>query len=296
MSEPEQRRCPQCWQPRDFPDAFIGARGGVVNMCRICRERYYGWQSKTAAEKFATPRTGVPAASAFVARLFRRSGNRKLGPIPASITARGSCPPSCSFYEAGCYAEYHVLAAHWRRVGVSGSPWDLFCRDVAQLPSGQLWRHNVAGDLPGEGDRIDREALGKLVTANMGRRGFTFSHKPILRAGMTGRQNRLAIAAANEAGFVVNVSADNLEQADEYADIECAPVAVVLPADAPIRLRTPAGRRVVVCPAQTPAALTCATCGLCAIRDRKAIVGFRAHGQAAAHVSSLVQLRRRPAA
>jgi hypothetical protein len=59
-----------------------------------------------------------------------------------------------------------------------------------------------------------------------------------------------------------------------------------------MRLRTPAGRRVTICPAETTAALTCAECQLCAIPTRKAVVGFRSHGQFSRHVDQLVQLRR----
>jgi len=33
-----------------------------------------------------------------------------------------------------------------------------------------------------------------------------------------------------------------------------------------------------VCPAQTREDVTCASCGLCAIPDRRVIIGFRAHG------------------
>lgn len=296
MGSNEKRRCPQCWKIKAWPRSFIGARGAPVRMCVRCRKTYGNWAGKTPAEKLAAKRKGVPDASAYLARLFVKSGNRKLGGIPSSITARGSCPPSCSFYGAGCYAEYHVLAHHWRRVGDAGERWAAFVESVAALPPGQLWRHNVAGDLPGHGDGIDRIALGQLVVANLGRRGFTFTHKPTRGISTRATLNRRAISTAVRRGFVVNLSADSLQDADELAELAIAPVAVVLPADAPLSIRTPAGRRVVVCPAQTDAALTCATCELCAIPGRKAIVGFRAHGQASAHVSNLVQLRRKPAA
>ena len=55
-------------------------------------------------------------------------------------------------------------------------------------------------------------------------------------------------------------------------------VAVVLPADAPARLTTPAGRPVFVCPAQLRDDVTCASCQLCQRQARAGIVGFRAHG------------------
>lgn len=281
------RKCRQCCKVRAYPSSFIGRRGVPVQMCRVCQRRYYGWDRKSAEERFATTRKGVPLPRLLRAALYRRSGNRKLGGLPASITSRDSCPPSCSFYGHGCYAEYSFLAAHWRRVGRRGRSWARFCDDVASLPDGQLWRHNEAGDLPGKGDRIDSAALWRLVWANSGRRGFTFTHKPTL----TSARNQIDVAAANMSGFTVNLSADNLHEADRLHALGIAPVVVVLPSDASVRVRTPGGRRVTVCPAETRG-LTCAECELCAIPTRRTIVGFRAHGQSKALVSELVRERR----
>jgi hypothetical protein len=189
------------------------------------------------------------------------------------------------------------LGGHWKRVPQRGLPWQAFLRRVENLPAGQLWRHNVAGDLPGRGDELDVDALGELVDANRGRRGFTFTHK-------TGPENHEAIQAANLAGFTVNLSADTLEEADTFfQDDACyppmtkaGPVVVLLPSDAPDSgTRTPKGRHVVVCPAET-SDRTCADCGACANPWRHSIIGFRAHGQFRAHVPELVRLRRKAAA
>jgi len=71
-----------------------------------------------------------------------------------------------------------------------------------------LWRHNEAGDLPGEGDDIDVPKLRALVQANRGKRGFTYTHKPVL----DNPQNAVAIKCANQNGFTVNLSADSIEE------------------------------------------------------------------------------------
>jgi len=145
-------------------------------------------------------------------------------------------------------------------------------------------RYAVAGDLPGQGDALDHALLGELVRANEGRRGFAFTHKPLATA-----EDQEAIRWSNANGFAVNLSADTLEQADERVEMCCGPVVVVLPEAAPARLMTPGGRHVVVCPAETHAALDCARCGLCAISKRKVIVGFRAHGQMKNTVSGIAR-------
>lgn len=143
------------------------------------------------------------------------------------------------------------------------------------LKPGTLWRHNVAGDLPGKGDRISRRKLFDLVHAAGHTRGFTFTHKPLTKT------NASAIRRANQlGGLVINLSSDDLHDADRKASAEVGPVAVVLPSDAPDKGNvTPEGRPIVVCPAQLRDNITCKTCGLCAVGARKSIVAFRAHGR-----------------
>jgi hypothetical protein len=115
--------------------------------------------------------------------------------------------------------------------------------------------------------------LSDLVKAQSGKRGFTYTHKP-----MDSAHNREAVKAANEGGFTVNLSANNLAHADTLSALGIAPVVVVLPIDSPAKVQTPAGRKVIVCPAQQRNNVTCETCGLCQKSARSVIVGFRAHG------------------
>lgn len=286
----EVRFCPQCY--RDKPLEQFRSRNGkrFVRQCIECRNRYSGWENLSPAERLARmkpkPRPGI----GFMAALVLDSKNRKLGGIPSSMTDMASCPPSCALRDKGCYAEFGKSRYHWERVaGVRGRSWSEFCEQVMGLPEGQLWRHNEAGDLPGRGDELDVRALDQLVRANRGRRGFTFTHKPLRTA-----RELAAIEKANAAGFTINLSADSLDHADERAELNIGPVAVVLPMNATPRVTTPAGRDVIVCLNQTRG-LTCVECGLCAVPTRRSIVGFRAHGQAKELVSNLVQLRRKPA-
>jgi len=152
--------------------------------------------------------------------------------------------------------------------------WSALLDAIRSIPAGALWRHNQAGDLPGHGNEIDAQALRELTDANQGKRGFTYTHKPLTPA------NAAAIKAANDAGFTVNLSGNNLAHADQLADANIGPVVVVLPADVKgnADITTPAGRRVSVCPATYRDDVSCKTCGLCQRQTRKAIVGFPAHG------------------
>jgi hypothetical protein len=200
-----------------------------------------------------------------------KSSNAKTGPIPVTYSEEKTCPPSCPHYRGSCYAEgYHTRLA-WNRADRDGIAWGELCDRIAALPTGSLWRHNVAGDIPGEGESVDAQALRKLIRANKGKRGFTYSHKKSPDAIR-------AIRAANKNGFTVNLSADDAGEADALAKFKAGPVVCVVPIDTPEKTETPAGRKIIVCPAQSRDGITCATCGLCARADRDVIIGFRAHG------------------
>ena len=201
-----------------------------------------------------------------------KSANSKTGPIPVTYSQRETCPESCPHYRTDCYAEDFYTRMVWDRVPQRGAPLETLCANIAALPAGTLWRHNVAGDLPGAGESIDAAALGEIVRANAGRRGFTYTHKT------TSAENLEWIAHANTWGFTVNLSADDAGHADELADTGAGPVCAIVPMDTPEHSTTPAGRRIVVCPAQTRDDVTCATCQLCQRAQRAVIVGFRAHG------------------
>ena len=203
--------------------------------------------------------------------LTPKSANAKTGPLPVSTTTSDSCPTNCAMRDE-CYAATGPLALHWKAVseGRRGTDWPTFTKSIAALPDGQLWRHNQAGDLPQSGGTIDAAKLGQLVAANTGRRGFTYSHHRD-----TASINW--IRHANAWGFTVNLSANDLADADTLADHAAGPVVVVLPSTTTANTTTPKGRPVVVCPATQRADVSCATCQLCQ-RQRGAIVGFPAHG------------------
>ena len=201
---------------------------------------------------------------------IQSSSNKKTGRIPQTYTERASCPPSCSQYRNGCYAEDFHTRLNWDKVPVRGTELDGLLAAINRLPRGQLWRHNVAGDLSGVGEAVDAYALGQIVKANQGRKGFTYTHKHSAEAIKWARH-------ATAWGFTVNLSADDAGHADQLA-AHGLPVAVVVPMDTPKHSRTPQGRHILICPAQTTAHMTCALCALCQRADRKQIIGFRAHG------------------
>lgn len=233
--------------------------------------------------------------------LTKISRNQKLGPMPASTSSRSTCPNSCPLKGLGCYAEYGPMSIFWGKVdrGEAGGDFDSFIKEVEQLPKRQLWRFGQAGDLPGEGDTIDTEQMLRLAKANRSRPVIAFTHKPM------SDENLETLRRARELGFPVNLSANNVEHADELA-AHGMNVVVVLPIEyeklstetkTEYRARlnelpkhTPGGQRLAVCPA-TYTETNCLQCGVCASAEKRpAVIGFPAHGTKRKQVSAMAQM------
>lgn len=254
-------------------------------------------------------RRSATRAPALMLHVTPTSANAKTGPILVTTTSAITCPDACPFRrdaDGGCYADGGPLALHWRAVtsGARGAPWSdalEILRDALRAKGARaLWRHNQAGDLPGDRLRIDRDRVGALVAVNAyaDARGFTYTHYPLTADDAGGdadaaRSNLAVVAEANASGFTINASANGLDHADRIADAASAagarvPITAVVAADHPGRSTTAGGRAVVVCPAQQRDGVSCASCRLCARSDRGAIVAFRAHGAGAKRATAAI--------
>jgi hypothetical protein len=210
--------------------------------------------------------------------LTLKSSNKKTGPIPVSTTTRDSCPDTCPFKKDGCYADGGPLAIHWNHVTAKtrGTNWSTFCKKIESLPSGQLWRHNQAGDLPVLQSRKTNLALGlldKLINANRGKRGFTYTHHSMKYKG-----NRHSVKHCNDSGFTVNLSANSIDEVDSLVSLDIGPVVVTIPEGLPRTMKTAKGVKIIQCPATYKDDTTCETCKLCAIPTRKTVIAFPFHG------------------
>jgi hypothetical protein len=202
------------------------------------------------------------------------SANQKTGAMYVSTSSSDTCPEECQHLKLNtCYAKFSFLGMHWRRVDQVGVNWDELCQYVHHnVPDGQLWRHNQAGDLPGlstDNSQIDLYKLQYLVSANRGKRGFTYTHKYKSQA------NRFAIKFANDHGFTVNISADSYLEASLYFKEGFPTTVTVGPDDlATVEFK---GVRFITCPAVTHDT-NCVKCGLCAIKHRNFVIKFPSHG------------------
>jgi hypothetical protein len=222
------------------------------------------------------------------------SSNRKTGPMPVATSSKSTCPLNCQLRAKVCYARYGPLGCVWEAVslGLLGGDLRTFLGKLQKIPEGSLWRYGQAGDLPGDGRRIDRRALERIATFQHGRRGFAYTHYLARPRGWCwarwassdiAKHNMEAIRKANRGGFTLNLSADDLDDADRLADLEVGPVAVLLPARADRDTTTSQGREVRLC-AHYSIGITCRECGMCAQVDRPFMIGLPAHGTGRVHI------------
>ncbi len=221
--------------------------------------------------------------------ITKKSANAKTGAMPVTTTEESSCPKSCPHLQSGgCYAKSGPVSWHWNKVsqGLRGGTWDELTSYVSNLKAGQLWRHNQAGDFfsteQGDKEYIRLDLLKSLVDANKssGAKGYTYTHHELHT------HNLEAIKYSNRNGFTVNASCESMPQADA-AIAAGVPAVCVVDNSKDVPTHTPAGHKVVVCPAQI-GDTNCKDCGLCAksLQGRSCVVAFLAHGNRANKVNA----------
>lgn len=210
-------------------------------------------------------------------RFTKVSNNAKTGPIAVSMTESKSCPDTCQLKANGCYAKMSYTGIQWRQLdkGTHGIEWDKFINELGNLPYGSIFRHNVAGDLPHRDGLIDHHKIRDMVYSLKKKQGFTYTHH------LLNQWNIAVLKKANQHGFTINASCDNLDQVDKVMKIGL-PAATILPESSGKTTTTPAGNTVVTCPATYNDKVTCSNCGsgkpLCARADRTYAIGFPVHG------------------
>ena len=210
--------------------------------------------------------------------LIQHSQASKLGGMPASYSPISDCNPDCPLMSGGCFALHGHVAIHWLKVSIweRGVSFWQFCRQVKALPRGIVWRHNIAGDLPrtGRTKRICKFRATKLMKANKGKKGYTYTHHEQTP------HNLAIIREMNEGGFTVNVSCDTPQQAADIRNSTALPTVTILPSDAP-KVQEIDGVKIVACPSQTSDKVHCnPVCvhQMCANPKRDYVVGFYPHG------------------
>ncbi len=230
--------------------------------------------------------------------LILDSNNVKTGKMPVTTSPIFTCPLACPYKEHGCYAAYGPIKMWWKSCTEScinlEKEWDKFTQRILyDIPKGTIWRHNQAGDLiPSEksANCICEKSAIHLSLINYGKRGYTYTHYPVVRQRDVSKldviNNRMLIEEMNRFGFSVNISCNSLAHADEVIDSGLkAPVTVTLIESFKNKKVsfTPNGHKVILCPAIWKKGMTCLKCQACMNTNRKAVIGFPAHGAGRKH-------------
>ena len=240
-----------------------------------------------------------------------RSGNEKTGRIAVTTSSALTCPRACQLWSA-CYAGSGRLAMWWRKVtlGLARNATNLqgHLKAISALPAGSLIRLNQAGDLYTTMLRglLSRSYLDDLARSCASLRAWTYTHHYARANGSLIRRNLQGLARLNRLqngshGLVINLSANSPAQYDRLIGYGSP---VVSTTDRLDKVQsTPAGNRLILCPAQYDPHVTCGggkvshrvactccgkrtietrSCGvgrpLCARSDRDYGIAFYVHG------------------
>lgn len=214
-------------------------------------------------------------------QFVKKSSNVKIGKIPCTNSERSTCPDSCPLKNDGsCYAESGFYTRlNWDKVDSKerGGTWSQLCDNIKKLKNGQLWRHNVSGDLPHIDQKIDTNKMYDLTCANMDKKGFTYTHHEVLENNDIAKHNKSIIDACNKNGFTVNLSGNNPYHAIQLKALNIAPVVSIVPIDQLTNF-TLNGVKFVICPAAIRNNVDCEKCNMCQLTDRDFTIAFPAHG------------------
>ena len=227
-------------------------------------------------------------------KFIENTKNKKTGPVAVTYSHDESCPTTCELKDGGCYGDLGHMLKIWRTL--EGTPhmepyhWESLMISLQAyikregrlqfyientLTNLILIRHNILGDLPHKNNRITRSRINDLFCATQGALTWCYSHHD-----PTIKHNRNIIKEYNVPGrFVINLSANNLNQAQQYKDLKIGPVTTLLPHDHEgSTFKMPDGSTGVVCLFMTKG-INCKQCGLCfAESATDVVVGFPGHG------------------
>jgi len=199
------------------------------------------------------------------------SKNAKTGCISQTYTTCNTCPTRCPFKEHGCYAKQGPVRLHWDKTETTGvAPKDLK-KVIANQPTTNVIRHNVAGDIAMEGTSdIDEKLVNELIKAYKGKKAYTYTHCTI------NERNMKIAKKAIEKGFVINFSTESAEQAKKCHDnnIPCV-LACNTMSKKTVKVN---GLTITQCPATYDKTINCMNCGKCWNKSRKTIISFPVHG------------------
>lgn len=139
-----------------------------------------------------------------------KTANAKTGQCAALYTSRDTCPSTCPLRGNGCYAENGPIGLAWNR---AVKDLDSVLQGISAMPEGAKLRLFPAGDMPGEGDKLDVGAMTQILEACV-EKGMTvwgYTHKDTWI--------EFLLWANSLPGVTIAVSCTTPEEADIYRDM-----------------------------------------------------------------------------
>ena len=210
-----------------------------------------------------------------------RSQNRKLGSgrVNATYVAQQSCPSTCPFRDAGCYAESGPTGVQTKRLNQSNlTPIELATNEAAAislLPTEFPLRLHVVGDCP---DAESAEVVSKAAASYRQQGGkpvWTYTHawKTVPRSAW--------------GDVSVLASCETYEDAREAIKLGYGTSMVVPKYENGAKAWKEGNLNIVPCPYETRGK-TCDKCKLCwhdqTLQERKSVIAFAPHGSGAPKV------------
>jgi hypothetical protein len=219
--------------------------------------------------------------------VVERTTNAKTGPMAATYRTADTCPGSCPLRDAGCYARGRIFGIPARHGTEATASYPEVRALASNLRLGGMVRANVSGDVLAEDGRPDYpylSALSHVATERPDVAVFGYSHA------------WRSISPGIAPGVTLNASCESAEEIATATAHGWPTVTTAVDASDPIIGSTIAGRRVIICPAQTRDSVTCSTCRLCARPARRSTVAFLVHGSGKAQAARAIRATREEAA
>lgn len=243
----------------------------MIDPRQVMQDAYLARQGKTRQRPYRPqPPAKLPAAAA------EKSGSSKLGPVSVTMASQASCPTSCVFLGAGCYAENGFIGGFITKrltkhpetdpVAIAQAEADKIDKLTGTRP---LRLHVVGDSFTVEGTRILAAAVERY-TARGGGRAWTYTHAWRV--------------VPREAWGPISVLA-SCETADDVARARMRGYAAALvvrshPSDK-LGEVLGGGHAVLPCPEQTRG-IQCNDCRLCLddtrLREQNIAIAFALHG------------------
>lgn len=205
-------------------------------------------------------------------KLIDVSGDRKIGPIPATWGSKGTCPDTCALYST-CYAKMGHCNVHFNNASL-GVTFEKVINWVRNFPTYvDAWRFGISGELPGNHVKLDIPLVVELAKANKNRHGIIYTHYPI------NAHNLQLAKTVKLLGLNINFSCDTLDAVKTVVNNGLNAVTYTTWDDTR-KSWMQDGIRFVTCPNQSVKSKPqCIECKLCA-KSRDYVIVFRPHGAA----------------